>query len=50
VFFRRFSELAFGIQAAVLNAKLPLINMVAQDKMRHVNIQLHLKGIISKYL
>jgi dTDP-4-amino-4,6-dideoxygalactose transaminase len=35
-----------SIQAAVLNAKLPLLDhMVAQDKMRHVNIQLHLKGI-----
>jgi dTDP-4-amino-4,6-dideoxygalactose transaminase len=35
-----------SIQAAVLNAKLPLLDQYgAQDKMRHVNIQLHLKGM-----
>jgi dTDP-4-amino-4,6-dideoxygalactose transaminase len=35
-----------SIQAAVLNAKLYLLDQYGkQDKMRHVNIQLHLKGI-----
>jgi hypothetical protein len=35
-----------SIQAAVLNAKLPLLDQYGKpDKMQHVNIPLHLKGI-----